>query len=120
MEQSVLLFVLVGIIGGIFVLLLVTIPSLITQLKNTARQLETTAASLDSVLNHELKTLLNQGERVLEDVEEVTPLVKHKLSSISENATKLAIAGVGGYLGRALTLWALGAMWRKISGKRGR
>lgn len=119
MEQSVLLLLLVGVVGGIFVVLLVTLPPLITQLKNTARQLEITAASLDYVLNHELKTLLNQGEKVLEDVEEVTPLVKQKLSSISENATKLAMAGVGGYLGRALTLWALGTVWRKLGGKRG-
>jgi predicted PurR-regulated permease PerM len=118
--ESVWLLVLTAIVGGVCVWLLIALPPLITQLKNTARQLEITAASLDNVINHELKSLLKQGERVLEDVEEVTPLVVHKLSSISENATKLAMAGVGGYLGRALTLWAFGTVWRKISGKRSR
>lgn len=119
MEQSVMLLVLVGVAGAILVWLLVLVRPLLEQLKNTARQLEITAASLDYVLNHELKSVLNQGEKLLQDVDEVTPLVKQKLRSISENATKLAAAGVGGYLGRALTLWALGALWRKLKGTRG-
>ena len=109
---------IVFILGGIFVFLLVVLLPLINQLKKTAHQLEITAASLNEVLNREFKALLNRGEKVIEEFEEIPPLVKDKLTRIPSKATRFAFAGIGSHVAKSLILWTLKGAWRKIRGRK--
>ena len=108
---------IVFILGGIFVFILLALIPLINQIKKTARQLETTAATLDKVLNSEFKALLNRGEKVIGELEDIPPLVKSKLTHIPARATRSALMGVSVYLARTLIFWTLKGAWRTIRGK---
>jgi len=119
MEQSqIWQIIIVFILGGIFVFLLLALIPLVKQLKKTAYRLEIAAATLDKVLNSEVKNLLNRGEKVLGEFEEIPPLVKDKLTHIPAKATRSALTGIGGHLTRALVLWTLKEGWRRLRGKR--
>ena len=76
----ILLIIIVFILGGGFVFILLSLLPLINQMKKTARQLEVTGASLDAILNDEIKVLLNRGDNVLREFEEISALVKNNFT----------------------------------------
>jgi hypothetical protein len=100
--------------GGIFVLILISIVSLGNSIRKTARQLEYTAATLNNILDNDVRPLLNRGERVLGEFEDTLPLVKAKLSRISARDIWYASTGIGGRLERGLILWTLKEAWRTV------
>jgi len=117
MEQLIMLMIVL-LLGGICIALFVFLVPLINQLKKTAQQLENTASSLDKLLNNELKSLLNQGGKILEDWEkEIQPLILEKARSIPFATAQFAFSEVGGRLLRFVVVWALKELWGKIRGK---
>jgi len=109
--------IIVFILGGIFAFFLVSVLPLISQLKKTARQLEITAVTLDRVLQNEFKALLSRGEKVLGEVESISPMVKDQLNHISTKAGRFALSGISNHLVRAFALWFLKKAWRKVRRK---
>jgi hypothetical protein len=117
--ELVLLVFIVMLLGGIFIFILVSLLPLTKQLKKTAQQLETTASSLNKVINVDFKGLLNRGEKVLENwQEEVQPLIVEKTRHIPSATAQFAFSEVGSRVLRVLILWALKEAWGKIRGKR--
>ena len=117
--ELVLLILIVVLLGGIFIFILVSLLPLTKQLKKTAQQLEITASSLNKVINVDFKSLLNRGERVLENwEEELQPLIREKVRHIPSASAQFAFSEMGSRLFRVLILWALKEAWGKIRGKR--
>ena len=116
----ILLIIIVFILGGGFVFILLYLLPLINQMKKTARQLEITAESLDTILNDEIKVLLNRGDNVLREFEEIPALVKNKFAYVPGKATEFAFKGIGPQLARTFLFWGLKGAWRKIRGTRGK
>ena len=116
----ILLIIIVFILGGGFVFILLSLLPLINQTKKTARQLEITAESLDTILNDEIKVLLKRGDNVFREFEEITGLVKNKLTHVPGKATEFAFKGIGPQLARTFLFWSLRGAWRKIRGTRGK
>ena len=119
MELHTVQILIVFVLGGCFVFILLLLIPLLNQLKKTARQLEVTAATLDEVLNSDLKVLLNRGGKVLQEIEEIPPLVKNKLTHIPTKAGRFALTGIGTHIARVFVSWALKEVWRKTRGKGG-
>lgn len=118
MESQIWQILMVFFLGGIFTFILLSFISLINSIRQTARQLEITAATLESILNSEGRALLNRGEKVLREFEGTLPLVKDKLFQISATDTLYAFMGRGSHLDRGLILWILKEAWRKVQAKR--
>ena len=117
--ELVLLVLIVVLLGGVFILILVSLLPLTKQLKKTAQQLEITASSLNKVINVDFKGLLNSGEKVLENwEEELQPLIVEKARHIPSATAQFAFSEVGSRVFRVLILWALKEAWGKIRGKR--
>ena len=112
--ELVVIILIVLLLGGMLAFIFVSLVPLINQLKRTAQQLEITASSLDKVINNELKAVLNQGETVLEKVEELQPIIKDKVRHIPSATAQFAFSEVGGRMVRAVAFWALREAWAKI------
>jgi len=115
-----LLVLIAVLLGGIFIFILVSLLPLTKQLKKTAQQLEITASSLNNVITDDFKSLLNQGEKVLENWEkELQPLIIEKARHIPSATAQFAFSETGSRVARILILWALKKAWGKIRKKRG-
>lgn len=118
MEPQTFYILLVVLVGGFLGGILVALLPLINQIKKTARQVEATAAGLDAILQHEFKALLTRGEKVLEGLGEIQPLVKDKLTHIPDGAPWMAFLGLSNHIARFLMFWTLKEIWRRIKRKK--
>jgi len=114
----ILLIIIVFILGGGCVFILLSLLPLIKQIKETARQLEVTGASLDELLKDDIKVLLNRGDNVLRELEEISASIKTDFTHVPGKVSEFAFKGIAPQLTRVLLLWGLKGAWRKIRGTR--
>ncbi|HNR12002.1 MAG TPA: DUF948 domain-containing protein [Thermodesulfobacteriota bacterium] len=113
-----IVYVIVASLGGIgIIVLLVFLIPVLVQVRKTAQQFEVTAATLEKVLDQDFRELLDQGEKVLQELEDLPPWVKDKLARFPSERVLPAMPLVGGSLGRTLFLWALRGGWQLFKKK---
>lgn len=112
MDSQLFALLIIALIAGGLVIALAAFIPLAMQLKKTARQIEITAATMDGILNHEFRELITQGEKVLEELEELPPWVKDQLNHAPGKRSVEALPVIGTPLGRTLLLWAAREGWR--------
>ena len=112
--QALLTILVVAFLVGILIALL----PLINQLKKTARQMEVTAASLNDVVNNELRPLLVSTEKAVGGFEGLEQLIKSEVTAVTHKANPLVLIGVTSPLARALIFWTLREVWRRIRRKK--
>ena len=118
MDVYVLQALLIILVAAFLVGILIALLPLINQLKKTARQMEVTAASLNDVVNNELRPLLVRTEKAVGGFEDLEQLIKTEVTEITHKANRLVLIGVKSPLARALIFWTLREVWRKIRRKK--
>ena len=117
MGQQHFYLMIVLLLGVTAIVGLAVLVPLARQLRRTAQQVESTAASMERVLNREFKDLLRQGEKVLDELEDLPPLVKEKIARIPTGGGAFSLSALASPVTRGLVLLAIRSALRRVRSK---